>query len=145
MKYIKFFEEYKGVFSLDIDIKEYVTKICLNMNISYDKIEVINSGLNGVAIDLGNTVLKITMDTTEVYFAEKLKNIKSENLVEIYDVKQINSKHQYGNLFAIHQEKLITNLNPTILHMIYYYIIKILYIEKMRKKFIFTLKINYLA
>lgn len=102
MKYIKFFEEYKGVFSLDIDIKEYVTKICLNMNISYDKIEVINSGLNGVAIDLGNTVLKITMDTTEVYFAEKLKNIKSENLVEIYDVKQINSKHQYGNLFAIH-------------------------------------------
>ena len=34
MKYIKFFEEYKGVFSLDIDIKEYVTKICLNMNIN---------------------------------------------------------------------------------------------------------------
>jgi len=90
------------------NIEEFVSTICNVMNIKYDYIKVLDEGGNGIAIDLGNSVLKLTYDGSEAYIADKLKTISSDNLIKIYDVCK------YDNIYLLHEEKLITKLNPTI-------------------------------
>ena len=109
MKYLKRFNESFNNFDLKSDnIEDFITFICEQVNIKYEYIKVIDEGGNGIAIDLGNSVLKLTYDVSEVYIANKLKTIKSDNLIKIYGI------YSYGDMYFIHEEKLITKLNNTI-------------------------------
>jgi len=88
----------------------FVESICKSMNIEYNYIKILAEGGNGIAIDLGDSILKLTHDKSEAYFAYKLKNIDSKNLVKIYDI----TYKEDIDMFVIHQEKLITKLNNSI-------------------------------
>lgn len=127
MKYLKhmnfkvhLFEEFKKYeyksdsIDFTISIEEYAYKICQFLNIKYDYIEVVGEGGYGIAIDLGDSILKITTDKSEAYYANILLNINSKNLVKIFNVKEVKSDYQYGELYIIHEEKLITNINSVI-------------------------------
>src|SRR6478735_8817864 len=123
MKYIKLFENY----NLLKDIESVVFLICKKLNIKILSLSILSERDNGIVIDLGNSILKITYDISEVYFADKLKYIDSENLVKVYNVVNIISKN-YGNFYIIHQEKLYTKINPIIKKFI-------LFLHKSKLKF----------
>ena len=117
MKHIKLFEDYisnKFDFETNEELLDYIINICSIMNIEYDYIKLLAEGGNGLAIDLGNSILKITFDFSEVYFAYMLLNVDSPNLIKIYDIKKTNL------YYIIHEEKLFTNLNNTIFTFLYY-------------------------
>lgn len=121
MKYIKLFEKFiSSQFDFETieELKLFIDKVCSLMDIKYEHIKLLAEGGNGIAIDLGSSVLKLTYDISEVYFAYKLLNVDSPNLIKIYDVKNVESK--YGNFYCIHEEKIITNLNQVIYNFLYY-------------------------
>lgn len=120
-KYIKTFESF-GTISFDFDIptEKYIEKVLNAMNIPYRELKFIAEGGYGFVVDLDDTILKITTDKNEAYCAEKLLNINSPNLVKIYQVAEVKSNYQYGKLYVIHQEKLITEFNNAIKNMIWY-------------------------
>lgn len=111
MKYIKLFEDYNSFDLSENEIKQILDK----NNIIYSDIKILGEGANGIAIDLsGDKVLKITIDKSEYYFAKKLLDIESKNLVKIFKVW----KEEY--FYCIVEEKLITKLNTYIHSFIYY-------------------------
>jgi hypothetical protein len=126
---IKTFEQYAengnldDAFTLDIPLVEWCHMVLREMNIEYDKVVELDNGNNGVVIDLGKTVLKITTDNSEAYYAHKLLNIQSDNLVKVYDIILTDSPYQYGELYVIHMEKLNTNLVSTMKSLVdaFYY------------------------
>ncbi len=120
MKYFKLFENYLEYFGFENkeQVYKFANEICSKMNISFTEIKILGGGRNGVAIDLGESILKFSVDDSEAYFAKKLINIDSVNLVKIYDIKEIISDE--CDFYAIHEEKLITKLNSTITNLIYY-------------------------
>jgi hypothetical protein len=71
---IKTFEQYAengnldDAFTLDIPLVEWCHMVLREMNIEYDKVVELDNGNNGVVIDLGKTVLKITTDNSEAYY-----------------------------------------------------------------------------
>lgn len=99
--------------NFDFVDKQDLENFVKSLNLPYSKIEILGEGGYGLAIDLGDSVLKITHDESEVYFANMLKNIDSKHLVKIYDV-------WYNKFYIIHQEKLFTNINETIKTFLYY-------------------------
>ncbi len=120
-KYVKTFENFSNLsFDFEIPAEEYIKKVLDVMNIQYSNIDFIAEGGNGFVVDLGDSVLKITSDKVEAYYADKILNIESPNLVKNYKVVEIISKYQYWKLYAIHQEKLITEFNSSIKNMIWY-------------------------
>ncbi len=120
-KYIKTFETFKtSRFDFEIPTEEYIDKVLDTMNIPSTKFKLLGEGAYGFALDLGDSILKITTDKNEVYYAEKLMNIESKNLVKVYQVVEIKSKYQYAKIYAIHQEKLITEFDDRIKNMVWY-------------------------
>lgn len=116
MKYLKLFEEIDCTgFETDIEFKissvDYVQKVCDAIKIIPSKCEIISEGANGFAVDLGNKVLKVTSDMSEAYYANKLIDITSPNLVDVECVYKIESNFQYDVLYVIVMEKLNTNLH----------------------------------
>jgi hypothetical protein len=123
MKHIKMFENFKTDifdFTSKEDFEIFIKDICEKMNINYSYITFLSEGGNGIAVDLGNNILKLTTDFSEAYLANKLKNITSKNLVKIYKVVELLDNKEYSKTYAIHQEKLITHLNPSINTFLYY-------------------------
>lgn len=125
--HIKQFEEYywnqgeDSIFDLNIPQIEYIQKIVEALDIEYKDISHLADGGYGVAADLGNdTVLKITTEKSEAFYSHKLINIDSPNLVQVFKTYQIESKYQYGTLYAIHMEKLNTDLSSTVRHILDY-------------------------
>lgn len=127
-KYIKCFEEHKwdqfrdeSHFEIDIPIDEWINIVLRELNIAHKNISPIGIGGNGSALDLGNdTVLKITLDKSEAFYANRLIDIDSPNLIKVFDVKRITSPYHYGELYAIHMEKLNTQVYSAIKHMVDY-------------------------
>lgn len=127
LNHIKQFEEYywnqgeDSLFDLTITQEEYIKKIVNALNIEYKTITHLADGGYGVAADLGNdTVLKITTEKSEAFYAHKLINIDSPNLIKVYKVFKVESKYQYGTLYVIHMEKLNTKLSGTVRHILNY-------------------------
>jgi len=127
-KYIKCFEDHQwdqfsdeSHFEIDIPINEWAILVLSELKITYQNISPLGIGGNGSAIDLGNdTVLKITIDKSEAFYANKLIGIDSPNLVKVHEVKRITSPHHYGELFVIHMEKLNTQVYSILKHMVDY-------------------------
>lgn len=111
MKYLKMFEDFDN-FDLTInDVKEMLDR----NDISYSHINIISEGGNGIAVDIADDkVLKITSDNSEIYFAKKLINVDSPNLVKIFKVWKEDYFH------CIVEEKLITEINNAISNFLYY-------------------------
>jgi hypothetical protein len=124
-KYIKLFEdftfnenEFDSEFEFSIDVHEFCEKILEELNISYQYLKVIDEGSNGIAFDLGDKVLKLTSDDSEAHYADKLIDINSDHLVNVYSVNKVESEYQYGDLYCIIMEKLNTDFHKTIKYMI---------------------------
>jgi hypothetical protein len=121
MKYLKLFEKFESdSFELKIDIEDFIEKICVKLDISYSIFNIIGEGGNGVAIDIGDYVIKLTTDISEAYYANKLIDIDSKHLIKIYDVYRLESDDVYGELYLIIEEKLNTNIIETIKTFLYY-------------------------
>ena len=123
--YVKSFESFNQsgntIIDFSIPTEEYIIKVLKAMDIEYVEIKIIGEGGYGFIIDLGNnSILKITSDPVEAFYANKLQSIFSTNIVRIYNIKEIVSKYQEQQLFAIHSEKLITNISPVIKKMVDY-------------------------
>jgi hypothetical protein len=120
-KHIKTFESFSSIsFDFEIPTEDYIEKVLVAMGIEHSGFKFLAEGGYGFVVDLGDTILKITLDKTEAYYADKILNINSPNLVKNYKVVEIKSKYQYGKLYAIHQEKLITDFNSSIKNMIWF-------------------------
>lgn len=114
MEYLKMFEDFEN--DNIFDLTENEVKEMLDRNdISYSYIKILAEGGNGIAIELTeDTVLKITFDVSEYYFAKKLIGIDSPNLVKIFKVW----KEEFS--YCIVEEKLITDINSRICNFLYY-------------------------
>jgi hypothetical protein len=84
MKYIKLFEDFTDKFDHKlIDIKEVLTK----RGTIFNNISYIKSGAYGSVFEIDNNIiLKLTNMKSEVYYANKIKNIESDNIIKIFDV-----------------------------------------------------------
>lgn len=114
MEYLKMFEDFEN--DNIFDLTENEVKEMLDRNdISYSYIKILAEGGNGIAIELTeDTVLKITFDASEYYFAKKLIGVDSPNLVKIFKVW----KEEF--CYCIVEEKLITEINNAISNFLYY-------------------------
>lgn len=106
-----------------IDPKLYIEKVLNKMNIEYDykSINPLAEGGHGFVIDIDHkSVLKITTDESEAYYANKLISIKEDNLINVYDVCEIKYDYQYVKLYAIHMEKLNLDVDDNVKNLFNY-------------------------
>jgi len=86
MKYIKIFENFETSEKMDYT-PDNIKNILKERNVSYNNISYIGEGNYGAAYSLNNgLVLKITDMDSEVYYANKLKDISSDYLIDIKDI-----------------------------------------------------------
>jgi hypothetical protein len=120
MKYLKEFKDYKSEVYDQDDILYFGNLI---QNTYHKKvIQVLGEGGNGIAFDLGDSVVKITDDGVEAKYAKQLQHIDSDHLVKVYDVQVVEEySMSHMKTHMIHQEKVETKgLNDTIRTMIYH-------------------------
>jgi hypothetical protein len=120
VKYIKEYKDYNSELYDREDIPFFADLILATYHKEVKA--VLGEGGNGIAFDLGDSVVKITSDRVEVKYAKRLIDINSDHLVKVYDVREV-TELAIGDMkrHMIHQEKLETNgLNSTIKSMIFY-------------------------
>jgi len=70
--------------------------------VKISKTNVIGGGAQGQAVDIGNSVVKVTKDRMEANACYRIKGKKLKNVYNIYNVYELDNEHVY----VIHQEKL---------------------------------------